>query len=155
MSRPLGLSRQRLKELRLVWAAFQSNNASTNKLLHYDQFVLLLQSIGIVFTREDLHTLKQEYDMRGPFSFEDLVHSAAGTYNEEAVQERLITGLREIADSQGNLKIEDLRTALYKVGLKIKLSMAEIDAFLSLVPRNTGKGDTVALDDLILRLLAD
>lgn len=149
MSRPLGLSRQRLEELRLVWRAFQSD---TN--INYDQFVLLLRSIGIELSTEDLHSLKQEYDIRGPFSFEDLVHSAAGTYNEEAMQERLILGLRELSDPHGNIKVEDLRVALYKVGLKVKLTMPEIDAFLSLIPRSKDE-DTVALDDVVLRMLAD
>lgn len=154
MSDPFNLSKQRLEELRLAWSEVKWLRKIKTDKFNLKEFLFVLKTLGIDMSKRDMWILQQEYQMRGSFRFEDLVHVGSIAWTEEALEESLLTAL-EVLDPQrtGNVGVYDLRQLLYKLGIGIRLTLSEIDVFLEQFEEmHTG---LIPIDKLVLRMLAD
>ena len=108
--------------------------------ISYDQFVLLLKSIGIIVSKRDLQAIQAEYEHRGRFSYDDLLAVGSVMYNNDVLKHDLMQAFA-VMDPQktGNIPLTEFKHVMKSLGLAIKLSPGELTTLLhDADPNKTG-----------------
>ncbi|KYO02833.1 calmodulin-like protein [Plasmodium gaboni] len=145
------LSKQRRAEIESIFKEYNTNKdgVSGEKLLY------LLRSLGIYLNKSESEVILEDYKKNGNLNLSEFFELMKQYYFDENIENLLYLSLQSYAQEKSKtINLNEFKNVLLTLGVGIKLTEEEVDAFLN-VEFNGYKNKEVSFDDFIYKILKE
>ncbi|CZT62498.1 calmodulin-like protein [Plasmodium falciparum NF54] len=145
------LSKQRRAEIESIFKEYDTNKdgVSGEKLLY------LLRSLGIYLNKTESEVILEDYKKNGNINLSEFFELMKQYYFDENIENLLYLSLQSYAQEKSKtINLNEFKNVLLTLGVGIKLTEEEVDAFLN-VEFNGYKNKEISFDDFIYKILKE
>ncbi|KYO02106.1 calmodulin-like protein [Plasmodium reichenowi] len=145
------LSKQRRAEIESIFKEYDTNKdgVSGEKLLY------LLRSLGVYLNKTESEVILEDYKKNGNLNLSEFFELMKQYYFDENIENLLYLSLQSYAQEKSKtINLNEFKNVLLTLGVGIKLTEEEVDAFLN-VEFNGYKNKEISFDDFIYKILKE
>ncbi|SOV74154.1 calmodulin-like protein [Plasmodium sp. gorilla clade G3] len=145
------LSKQRRAEIESIFKEYDTNKngVSGEKLLY------LLRSLGVYLNKTESEVILEDYKKNGNLNLSEFFELMKQYYFDENIEHLLYLSLQSYAQEKSKtINLNEFKNVLLTLGVGIKLTEEEVDAFLK-IEFNEYKNKEISFDDFIYKILKE